>query len=408
MSEAADTSAAAVSDWPRIGLLLLCGVFAATQVGKLPPAIPALRETFGASLVQLGWISSVFNLTAALVGIAAGLLADRIGRRRALGFGLLALSAGSLLGAASGGLAALFVARIVEGFGFVAVVVAVPALLREVAAPQRLPLTLGLWSSYMALGMTSMLLAAPLWLPSVGWRGGWWFGAAGGAVLWMASRAAMPAPAVPPAAAPQMLGGLREPAPWLLGACFGVYTLQWMAMMVWLPTFLHDNLGFGVAGASAAVAAVILVNAPGNWLGGWLSSRGVAPFLLVLGPALLMGATGALAFAGGLAAGPRLASCIAFSFVGGVLPASIYACLPAVAARRSNFGSVNGVAVQASNLGALAGPPLAAAMVGVEGWRGVGLGYVATAALSAAAILLAARVPELRGRRLSRLSDGRA
>lgn len=397
MTATAAAESAPVSDWPRIGLLLLCGVFAATQVGKLPPAIPALREAFGTSLVQLGWISSVFNLTAAALGVAAGLLADRAGRRRTLGFGLIALGAGSLMGAVGGGVVTLLTSRIVEGLGFVAVVVAVPALLREVAAAAHLRLALGLWSSYMALGMTTMLLVAPLWMPSVGWRGGWWLGAAGAAVLYLCVRAVLPAQAVPATAPSQALHGLGDPTPWLLGVCFAVYTLQWMAMMVWLPTFLHDDLGFGLAGASAAVAAVIVVNAPGNWLGGWLSGRGVAPYLLVLVPALVMGATGALAFAGANDAVVRLGLCLVFSFVGGVLPASIYACLPAVAARRRNFGTVNGLAVQASNLGALVGPPLAAAMVGLDGWRGVGLAYAAATALSVLAIVLAARAPELRG-----------
>ena len=72
------------TDWPRVALLMLCGVFVATQVGKLPPAMPGLREHFGASLVQLGWISSVFNLVAALVALATGLVADRVGLRTML------------------------------------------------------------------------------------------------------------------------------------------------------------------------------------------------------------------------------------------------------------------------------------------------------------------------------------
>lgn len=397
MSAHAPADAPAATDWWRVALVLMCGVFAATQVGKLPPAIPALREALGASMVQLGWVTSVFNLTAALVGLSAGLFADRIGRRRALGLGLLALGTGSLLGAASDSVEALLESRIVEGLGFVGIVVAAPALLREVAQEGRLRLALGLWSSYMALGMTSMLLLAPLWMPSTGWRGGWWLGAAGAAVLYLLVRHAFPARDASPGKATEGLRGLAAGTPWLLGACFAVYTLQWMAMMVWLPTFLHDDLGLGLAGASAAVAGIILVNAPGNWLGGWLSGRGVAPVLLVLVPALVMGASGALVFAGGLDVPVRLLLCAVFSFIGGVLPASIYACLPAVAARHRNFGSLNGLAVQASNLGALLGPPLVAALVGFGGWRGVGMAYIATAALSALAIVMAARAPEIRG-----------
>lgn len=388
------------SDWPRVGLLLLCGVFAATQVGKLPPAMTALREQFGASMVQLGWITSIFNLTAALIGIAAGLLADQAGRRRMLKLGLLALGAGALLGAFSQSVGLLFASRIVEGLGFVGVVVSAPALMREAAAPSRLRLTLGLWSSYMALGMTSMLLLAPLWMVALGWRGGWWAGVIGAAALLAGVLRAFPGSGRTDAtqSALDLLRGLRVSTPWLLAGCFTAYTLQWMAMMVWLPTFLQDEMGFALARATTLVAVVIVANAPGNWLGGWLSARGIAPSVLVLASGMVMGVTGWAAFAADVAPMQRMALCVVFSFVGGVLPASIYASLPAVAARRQNFGSVNGLMVQASNLGALLGPPLLAGLVGVSGWHGVATAYLATAALSALFILMAARAPELQSR----------
>lgn len=405
----ASTGIASSSDWPRVGLLLLCGVFAASQVGKLPPSMTALREQYGASLVELGWITSVFNLTAAAVGLAAGLLADRIGRRNILKLGLLALGTGALLGALSTGIGVLFASRIVEGLGFVCIVVAAPALMRDAAAPSRLQLALGLWSSYMALGMTTMLLLAPHLMGTLGWRGGWWVGVFGTAVLLALTLRAFPGTgrattAVQSPAA--LLRGLRSQTPWLLAGCFTIYTLQWMTMMVWLPTFLQDELGFGLVRATTFVAIVIIVNAPGAWLGGWLSNRGIAPALLVLVPGLSMGLAGWGAFATGADPLLRLMLCIAFSFVGGVLPAAIYACLPAVAAPRQNFGSVNGLAVQASNLGALLGPPLAAALVGVSGWHGVGWAYLATAAASALLILRAAMAPELQVRRSAGAAHG--
>jgi len=389
------------SDWPRVGLLLICGVFAATQIGKLPPAMIALREQYGVSLVQLGWITSVVNLTAAVIGLATGLLADRIGRRNILKLGLLTLGAGALLGALSRGMGILFASRIVEGLGFVCIVVSAPALMRDAAAPSRLKLALGLWSSYMALGMTTMLLTAPLLMGTLGWRGGWWVGVLGAGVLLTLTQWAFPeddrvaVAAQTPAA---LVRGLRFGTPWLLAGCFTVYTLQWMTMMVWLPTFLQDELGFGLARASGFVAIVIIVNAPGAWLGGWLSNRGVAPALLVLVSGLVMGLAGCGAFVSVADPLLRLVLCIAFSFVGGVLPAAIYACLPAVAAPRQNFGSVNGLAVQASNIGALLGPPLAAALVGVGGWHGVGWAYLGTAAASALLIMRAAKAPEFRAR----------
>lgn len=397
------------TDWLRVGLLLLCGIFAATQVGKLPPTMLALRDHFGASLVQLGWISSVFNLMAAFIALAAGLVADGVGRRRVLKLGLLTLGMGSLLGAGSVGIGLLFVSRVVEGLGFVCIVVAAPTLIREVAGLPRQRLVLGLWSSYMALGMTAMLLAAPLLIGLLGWRGGWWMGVVGSVLLLLAVLRAFPGSGRAAAAqqtAPRLLEGLRAITPWLLAGCFTVYTLQWMAMMVWLPTFLHDEFNLGLGQATLVVATVIIANAPGNWLGGYLSQRGLAPAQLILGAGLVMGATGWAAFSADVDPVLRFALCLGFSFIGGVLPASIYACVPAVAARRQNFGSVNGLVVQASNIGALLGPPLAAALVAASGWRGVGPAYLLTSALSALLIVLAARAPEMRPGAAARVAHG--
>jgi MFS family permease len=166
--------------------------------------------------------------------------------------------------------------------------------------------------------------------------------------------------------------------------------------MVWLPTFLYDEFQFGLGQATVIVAVVIVANAPGNWLGGYLSQRGLAPARLILASGLVMGVTGWAAFAADLDPALRFALCVVFSFIGGVLPASIYACVPAVAARQQNFASVNGLVVQASNIGALLGPPLAAALVVSSGWRGVGPVYLMTAAVSALLIVLAARAPEMR------------
>lgn len=407
----AASSSDRVSDWPRVGLLLLCGVFAATQVGKLPPAMGALREQYNASLVQLGWITSVFSLTAALIGVATGLVADRAGRRKTLKVGLATLGVGALLGALSRDVGLLFASRIVEGLGFVCIVVSAPALMREAAATSRVKFALGLWSSYMALGMATMLLVAPPLMGSLGWRGGWWVGMFGASMLlaltlWLFPEDDRAAGAVNQPAA-TLLHGLQSATPWLLAGCFTIYTLQWMAMMVWLPTFLQDDLGFGLARATAFVAVVIIVNAPGAWLGGWLSNRGVAPSLLVLLSGLAMGVAGWAAFATDADPSLRFLLCIAFSFIGGILPAAIYACLPAVAAPRQNFGAVNGLIVQASNIGALLGPPLAATLVAMSGrWQTVGWGYLLTSAVSAVLILRASNASELQAPRAARAGHG--
>jgi MFS family permease len=365
--------AAGAYSWPRAALLLLCGVFAATQIGKLPPAIPALREAFGASLVQMGWIASIFNLVAACGGLAMGLVADRLGRRTLLKTGLAVLGGGALLGLAGDGLPILFVSRVLEGLGFVCIVVAAPVLVREAVPASSQRLALGIWSAYTAVGMTIMMATAPWSLPAVGWQGGWWLGAVGAVLLLAIVWRHFPGAGTrvtTGAGAAGLLRGLHVVTPWCLAACFGLYTFQWMSFMVWMPTYLLEQ-GLSLAAVGGAVGLMIVVNAPGNVAGGWLLQRGVPLTTLVLVPAAIIATAGCTVFALMPPAAGVIALGTLLSFFGGILPGSIYAAVPAVAARHGNLGAVNGLVVQASNLGTLAGPPCAAALASGSGWQAV-------------------------------------
>ena len=359
------------SAWTRAALAMLCGIFAATQIGKLPPAIPALREAFGASLVQMGWVASIFNLVAACGGLATGLVADRFGRRSLLKAGLALLGFGALTGLTGDGLPMLFVSRIVEGLGFVCIVVAAPVLVRESVAPDTQRLALGIWSAYTATGMTLMLVIAPWSVPALGWQGGWWLGVAGSVVLMVVIWQHFPGAGTRVKGGvhnARLLHGLNEPTPWCFAASFGLYTFQWMSFMVWMPTYLLEQ-GISLEQVSSAVALMIIVNVPGNIAGGWLLQRGVPIATLVLVSSVTLSAAGFAVFALMPPVATVIGLGILFSFFGGILPGSIYAAVPAIASRHQNLGAVNGLVVQASNIGTLAGPPCAAALASGSGWQ---------------------------------------
>jgi len=114
---------------------IAAGIIAAAYVGKLPPALPLLREEFQLSLVMAGWVNSVFNTLAITTAVFFGVFAGRYGALRYCGGGLVAIMLGGLLGAAAPGAAMLFASRILEGAGFISIAVSVPALI--VAASSR-------------------------------------------------------------------------------------------------------------------------------------------------------------------------------------------------------------------------------------------------------------------------------
>lgn len=51
-------------------------------------ALPAIREDLGASFTDLQWVVDAYALALAALVLAAGLLADRLGRRRLFAAGL--------------------------------------------------------------------------------------------------------------------------------------------------------------------------------------------------------------------------------------------------------------------------------------------------------------------------------
>src|SRR6476659_362522 len=109
--------------WPLVGLLIAAGMVAAFHVGKAPPALPSIRADLGASLRQAGWLLSIINLVTAVGGMAIALTADRLGHRRLILFGTALVTATSLLGGMASSAEILLGLRVLEGLGFVSVVV---------------------------------------------------------------------------------------------------------------------------------------------------------------------------------------------------------------------------------------------------------------------------------------------
>jgi MFS family permease len=261
-------------------VIVLAGVAAALHVGKLPPAVPALQQAMGIGLVQAGFLLSLVQLGAVLLGLVAGLLADGVGLRRCMLTGLALLTAAGLAGAAARDATDLLLLRAIEGVGFLLTTVPAPSLLRRAVAPGRLTRMLGVWSTYMPFGTALALLAGPLLIGVLGWRG-WWVLTAlctAAMLVWLpqavprdvrrrgrrAGRRALAPPSGHRAARAGALAG---------GAVLAVYAAQWLAVIGFLPT-LYQQSGWGGALGAVLTATVAAVNMVGNIGAGRLLHRG--------------------------------------------------------------------------------------------------------------------------------------
>src|SRR6185312_9386259 len=237
--------------------VILAGVSAALHVGKLPPAIPVLRDALGVTLVQAGFLLSLVQLA----GMTLGLAADGLGLKRSMVAGLLILSAAGALGGWAHDASALLALRAIEGFGFLLATVPAPSLIRLLVAPRRLPAMLGLWGTYMPFGAAVALLLGPVFIRATSWQAWWWMlaGTSFAMTLWLAW--AVPADRHRHAAAGQSASSfgamhswpqrlrqtLTARGPWLVAFSFAVYSGQWLAVIGFLPSIYAQA---GLSGAT--------------------------------------------------------------------------------------------------------------------------------------------------------------
>ena len=357
--------------WLVVGVMIASGVAAALHVGKVPPALPALRDELGLGLVAAGWVASIFNLIGAVLGVASGLAADRIGARRVLAAGLVFLVAGSSAGAAADSQTALLATRVLSGLGLLTVAVAAPRIIVAAAIPRDHGLALGAWSIYMPAGMAIAMLSAPFVLPGLGWRGLWLLHAGAAALVLLIVLAATRGVRAS-SDAPRRIGveALRRPGPWLLAAAFACYTIQFFAVVTWLPTYLVESQGSTREAAALVGALVVAANIIGNLAGAWLLHRKIDRWKLLVAAYLVMASCMAGIFSMAVPVALKIALAVIFSGVGGLLPAAVLAGAAAHAPSAGHVATVNGFIVQGSHLGVVIGPPVFAVLVtSLGGWE---------------------------------------
>ena len=368
-------------------VVLMAGIVAALQVGKLPPALPVLQAQLGLTWTQAGFLLSMVQLAGMSLGLVVGLSADRWGLRRCMLAGLLALTLASLGGAMAQSAESLLCFRAIEGLGFLLTTLPAPALIRR-TVPDRLPTMMGLWGTYMPAGTALALLFGPFWIPHWGWPSWWCLFGVLSALLAVAVLRWVPpdelhhhtpspadanaADAMPPATFAQRVGTtLRAPGPWLVAWTFAMYSGQWLAVVGFLPSiYAQAGLQGGQLGALTALAAA--VNMLGNAASGRWLQKGIAPLVL------LVCGFGAMALGSGLAFGAwtealpawRYAGVLLFSMCGGLVPGTLFSLALRLAPTEGTVASTVGWMQQWSSLGQFTGPPLVAWGVSqVGGWQ---------------------------------------
>ncbi|AKJ43699.1 MFS transporter [Pragia fontium] len=145
-------------------------MFDALDVGLLSFLLAALKQDWGLTAQQMGWIGSVNSIGMAVGAFVFGVMADRTGRKSAFIVTLLLFSIGSGLTALVSTLAALLVLRFIIGMGLGGELPVASTLVSESVESHERGRIVVLLESFWAFGWLGAALIAYFIIPNYGWR----------------------------------------------------------------------------------------------------------------------------------------------------------------------------------------------------------------------------------------------
>ena len=253
------------------------------------PVIGQIRADLGVSAAVAGLVTTIPVLCFALATPLASWIIGRFTPERAVTLSLVVVLLGTLL-RSGGSAASLLIGTAVIGIGITIGNVVIPVVIRRDTSPARVGLVTGVYTSALNVGsMITALGTAPV-AAALGWplaialwggiivvalivwtvvagRTAWRGGVAGagamgtsvprtGPIDQVLDADAIRRPTNDPHAAPVPRAVL-----WGLTLAFGGQAFAYYALTAWIPTLLHDRIGFdpASAGASSSVFQILAV-----------------------------------------------------------------------------------------------------------------------------------------------------
>lgn len=362
---------------PLILLLWLAGLGAAGQFAKIAVPFDLVRQLYPDAGAGQGWLLSVISLCGILFGMVAGLLTARYGCRRLLVAGLALGALMSLWQATQPAFALMLASRMIEGLSHLAIVVAAPTLIAQIAPEPLRNFAMTLWSTFFGVAFALVAWIGLPWAQTHGVAG--LFLCHGGvmAMLAVAVWCLLPADETATDAETSLrprdllarhlsaYGSPRIAAP-AVGWLF--YTLTFVSLVAILPPLLPENLRATIVGVmpltSIAVALLVVTPLLRRWPAIGVVIAGFGLSALVLSGYWLGVATPVL--------------CVMLFATLGLVQGASFAAIPALNATAQDRALANGALAQMGNLGNTLGTPLL--LLVLAGWG--------TGALLAAVIVI--------------------
>lgn len=355
--------------WRIFWVIYFASVVVAMSQFKVPPLMGELLAFFHTTPSVGAWLMSSFSVAGIVLGIPAALIFGKLGPRRAGAIALTCALLGNLLGALSGSVGILIAARVLEGISYSMLTVIAPAVLATWFGPEKVAVPMGIWSTWVPVGMLGIFTAAvPMSSSLGGWRAAWWCCALLAAVALALYVAVVREPEAAPAAegnqqAPLPLGKalLSGPA-WVLGATYGFFCAAMLSLITWTPTYIEAGLGFAAGPANALAATLSIGLIVGGFVAGAVIGNSGTPGAVLR---LAMLACAVLFVWGlGYSAGIAMPYLIVVGIVLGLVPPAVYTLAPQTMASPEAAGFAMGILSVCQNIGFVVGTGVIGGAIG--------------------------------------------
>jgi predicted MFS family arabinose efflux permease len=327
--------------WTALALLCLMRVSVAAQFQAVGAIGPLLVHALGVNYAVLGTLIGLYMVPGIVMALPGGMLANRLGARRAALLGLMLMGGGGLSMAASSWLPLVFAGRLISGAGAVLVNVSLTKMVADWFAGREIVTAMAIFVSSWSVGVALCLLVIPPLAGSYGWDSA--LQASGvmallcGIILVLAYGEAPSAPQTKMSSLATSLTRRQLLLVSLAGAMWAIANAGYVIIANFSPD-LFVSRGYSLVEAGWAVSLVGWIPILSTPIGGILSDRSRRPTAFIVGGFAAV-ALAAIAFP--FVANPTIAL-IAMAIAAG-LPAGPAMSLPVQVLRAENRATGMGI-----------------------------------------------------------------
>lgn len=267
--------------WGMLAVIYLASFTAPMTQFKLPPLASWLIPQFGLDGVTFGWLMSGLSIIGVILAFPAAFICRRFGLKTTMLVSVGSMAVGSLICALATDMTMIFVARIIEGIGLGLIGVAAPSCVSVWFPDKTRGVALGIWATWMPVGITVMFNIAPTLSMNFGWNAVLWICfvlcIVAMIVFWIAYR--VPSKEKEEALAVQGSMGeafklLKNKGIWILGITFFSFNfIQLGVINSFYNTFLETQRGIDPAAAASITSVITILSIFTISLAGVLSDK---------------------------------------------------------------------------------------------------------------------------------------